>query len=229
VVSIGGCVGLAWLAEPAVGLRAALLAVVGLAVVMVLSLGYPAAREVAAHPPEPPTPWNRIAALVTLLLAPAAGVFLVHFSQHDVPLSALDDVQTWRDLWLTAAPSAIEDPYRQFRRSQLDQWCLPHVYVVLPAMAWALWRTLRRGLRQWRLGKAPLAWLLTWYTVQTVAGVSLLPARNEAAPRLALTALMILLLTFWAGDLLHGMFERMMLRPPEERAAAPAGSEKAVG
>jgi hypothetical protein len=89
-------------------------------------------------------------------------------------------------------------------------WTLP--WVVAPLMMIGLWRTLARGRKEWKKGRAPLPWLPA---AAGIGGFIALGARPTASESLALAAIGSLLSVFGIADLIQALVERIALAPPE--------------
>lgn len=208
------CVGLAWVAQPTTGLRTALLAGGG------LWLAYALTRRLRRRASQPPlSAWNLRAAVTVGTLAPVGGFLLVPrlirmfaWLGVAVPTPSTDLLAQLR----AALPTLPTAAWREFSTSYLAQWCWPSVWLAVPVLAWALWRTLRRGWKQWRQNQPPLPWLLALFAVFILFSAPVLPAGEDSAALLARTALATLLFVFWVADLFRGMVERLVLRPPED-------------
>jgi hypothetical protein len=209
MLSLG--IGMAWACSAEAGLKTAVLTVAG------LWLAAGLANQVKPGV-EAPSSWNRIAAGLFGLLSPLGGLAVasltVRFLQRTAEEST--DCSGW---WSIAVPEAWEPSWRVLSGDQLARWCWPSVWLVAPILAWSVWRSLRRGWKQWKRGQAPLAWLLSLYVVLTLTWTGLFPPDDPAATVLSLNVLTVLLLVFWLGDLIRGFFERLVLHPPEERPA----------
>jgi hypothetical protein len=206
------CIGTAWVVQAPAGLRAAVVAGLGSGLAFFIGRWRP-----IDQPASPPSRWNAAAAAATAIVATVGGFLLIPrlawvaaWLQSATPNSAKGSLAL-----LSASLQASRDqPWREFSPHQLAEWCWPFVWVVLPMLAWAIWRTLRRGWELWRRGQAPLPWLLSLYTVLTVLAGGLLPAGDPRTAIVTLTPLVVLLFVFWVADLFRGVMERLVLRPP---------------
>jgi len=211
---LAGCIGLAWPGElgpkdPRPGLLAMILTVSGLLIAVLL------ARQLRRRSPaESPSRLNVWTAGLLVVLAPAGGLLVNRFldSRADTSGNLLIPLREAVRQLPAGSTSA-------FTRSQLDAWCWPHPWLVLPLLGFALWRTVRRGWKQWTKSEPPYAWLLTWASLVFV-GAMFFRTVEDTSPLLVMIALAVLLLVFLVGDLLRGTLEGLTLPPPEEREPA---------
>jgi hypothetical protein len=91
-------------------------------------------------------------------------------------------------------------------------WSWTTAWVVASLMLVGVWRTVMRGLKEWKQRRPPLAWLLTAASVAVVAAIG---ARPLASGSLALAAIGAILSVFGVADLILSLVERIELRPPE--------------
>jgi hypothetical protein len=205
---------LAWSILPRAGLSATAMVIGGLPVGAVL-----AARR-RRNPLSPRPSWGNITSAMAIgLLAPAAGLSLTPRAAH-LPgwSSGVDHApENAVDAFLAAAkPDSPWLGLDDLFSGDLERWCWPTPWVILPLMAWGLWRTVRRGWKQTRRTQLPLAWVLTWFAVVTVGGVTLHSAGAGDSVLIALASLEVLLAVFCVADLVRGLTERLVLAPPEE-------------
>jgi hypothetical protein len=212
---------LAWLTEPCVGLAASLFALVCLAALPFLV----AARRRRIGAVRGPSAWNGLAAAAAALLAPTAALLLAPplgavMAAQGVTLPAGPDHPGHNpaaaEEFLHAALSGAEPGLPGFSTAELNEWCWPTPWLVLPLAAWGLWRGVRRGGLNWRQGRAPLAWVVPAYALAALAAVALQPASVRTASYLPLATLATFLAVFCAADLLRAGIERMRLAPPHE-------------
>jgi hypothetical protein len=198
--------GLSWFWNVPTGLLAALLVVVGLLPTAFLGLCF-RRQQPAARPAWP----NLLAAAAVSLLAPACGLLLVALYQRPVGAtgssSLASEVAALKD-WLIPHPTL----------DRLESWCWPNAWVLGLVALWAIWRSLRRGLKQWRSRQPPLAWQLTLTVLWIGSWLFLLSSHETSGPPLLFTALATLLSVFLAADVWRGLMDRLVLRPPEEPA-----------
>lgn len=89
-------------------------------------------------------------------------------------------------------------------------WTVPSVVAALILIG--LWRTVARGLKEWKYNRPPLAWLLTVASLGTFAALG---ARPLATGSLSLAAVGAMLSVFGIADLIQALVERIELKPPE--------------
>ncbi|MCS7167112.1 MAG: hypothetical protein RMI91_08020 [Gemmatales bacterium] len=155
--------------------------------------------------------WNRCAYAWCSVVAVAACVTLCYWvwpsqTGSGWPFSTWADV---RHTWNQALGKFLNLPL-----SWLERWALTLLLV------WAWWRTLRRAWRCAQLGMAPSSLVLTWAAPLLVVRILLAPSQHVGL----FIPIGMLLLGYLSFDLLHGMFERMRLEPPD--VEAPAGPAK---
>jgi hypothetical protein len=205
--------GTAWPTGAAAGLAASVVAAVGLLAGAVVALRR--RRRSASHLP---SGWNLVTAAALGLLTPGAGLAMAPWGAWLLDWLGGAGVHTQQyGLDLLAAALRPESPWPgwpAFGAEQLRRWAWPAPVVVLPLMAWGLWRTVRRGLRQTRAGQLPRAWLLTFFAAATLTESGLHPASVPDAAPVALASLAVLLCVFCIADLLRGLTERLVLPPP---------------
>jgi hypothetical protein len=200
--ALATAIGLSWFWDVQVGLLAALLVPGGVIPAAVLGLAF-RRRQPAAKPA-----WlNLLSAAAVGLLAPACGLFAVLFYQSRAATNLFPH--------LTSQLLAIRD--RVISHPTFDRfgpWCWPSPWVVGLVVLWALWRSLRRGAKQWRNREPPLAWQLTLAVVWVGCWLFFLPAGDAQPVPLLFTAMVTLLGVFLVADLWRGLMERLVLRPP---------------
>jgi hypothetical protein len=113
-----------------------------------------------------------------------------------------------------------------FTGTQVDAWAWPSFYLTLPLLAYAFWRTVRRGAIQWGRKDPPYAWLLSLATLAVPAMLAARPGSPEEQTPLLLLSLVVALGVFLPIDLLQGTIDRMVLRPPQEEKVAEAAGAK---
>ncbi len=89
-------------------------------------------------------------------------------------------------------------------------WTMPGVVAALLLIG--VWRTVARGLKEWQVGRPPLAWLLT---IASIGVFAALGGRPLGSGSLALAAMGALLSVFGIADLILALVERIELRPPD--------------
>jgi hypothetical protein len=168
-----------------------------------------------------PSWFNIAAAALVGVGAPLAGLWLApaavrHLGwRQDPALEADADAQ---DYWHAAVDADWRDYRVQgFTAGDLRRWCWPSAWVVLPLAGWGLWRSFRRGWKNWARKKAPAAWALTLYALLAAAVWALRPAGAGGPALLPLAGLAVLLGVFGVSDVLRGFMERLVLAPPQER------------
>jgi hypothetical protein len=191
--------GWAWSEDRLAGLQAAL----ATATAMTLLL----ASQVAFWPRRGPLAKGNVAAAVILaVLAPAgaAGLaWIVCQSKGQGPQDLLPTITTppWEMLpqfWLTNLREAFGVPG----------------WLVGLALLWGWWRTVRRGWKRLREGATPVSWGLSVFLLVLLAS-TLPPLTTSVLP---LLPWLILVLVFLVLDLIQGVGEQMVLKPPDSRA-----------
>jgi hypothetical protein len=139
---------------------------------------------------------------------------LVHWQQHQAVPAGSD----WQGILETAVSQDLaEYRFHGFARDDVRRWAWPQEWVVLVLMAWGLWRTFRRGWRDWARCRPPLTWALLLYVIIDLVGASLHPGADQDTALLALASLAVVLAVFGIADVLRGFMERLVLAPPQER------------
>jgi hypothetical protein len=203
---------LAWKADQHLGLLALTLVVTALGTAAVF-----AGRQRLRGTEAAPSRLNVAAAVVGgIALAPAS---LLAYRFFDRSLSFADG---WWPLVRDSFPDDLTWSTRAFEMTQLERWCRPLPWVVLPLLGLATILTLRRGWKQWTGATVPMAWFLTLCAVVMSAALLFMPQPAGPGLSIVLTALAVLLAVFAVADLLQCTFDRLVLRPPEERDAAKA-------
>jgi hypothetical protein len=196
--ALAASVGLTWSADPALGLVVGFLGGLSLLPAPVLARR----RRLRVDLPSPPSRLNVMTALGVSLLAPVAGVYLSQW------LALAGEPRPWHSLG-EAWQAYLDRPVKGW--DQLNDWCWPTAWLIMPLLAWAWWRSCKRGWRAWRTGQTPAAWLLT--VLMPAAAIALVP-RAELAP-LTLMGISVVMLVFWLADVWKGTLEQLILLPPE--------------
>jgi hypothetical protein len=205
---------LTWLGAPPLALAVSIFIGVGL-----LGGAFAAWRSRSAEPA--PSVANLAAAACLGLAAPIAGLFLAP------PLGALlqapgnphaaSPATAVDHLTLALEPAAHGLRLPGFSPTELEQWCWPTPWLLLPLAGWGLLCSLRRGLGRAVRPQSGSSLLLLLFTGLLLLGLSL-PAGVEAALSLLLLAsLAMLLAVYGIGDTLRRLMERLVLPPPGER------------
>jgi hypothetical protein len=204
---------LAWATLPQAGLTAALVEGVGLLAAVVAALG----RRRRQVPPLPARR-NLTSAAALGLLVPVFGLLLAPCAAWLLRWLGAKGISTSADgldlLWIAIQPDSPWPGWQFASGDNLRRWCWPTPWVVLPLMAWGWWRTVRRGWKQLRSSKPPLAWLLTLFSVVTLIQVVLLPPHAFEPVLLTLASLGALLGMFCIADVMRGLTDRLVLAPP---------------
>jgi hypothetical protein len=208
--------GLAWPVQPAAGLAAASLVSIGLigAVGLATRLHFRPASVL-------PSWLNMATAALVAISAPLTGLFLAPASVHHLgwrqaPVLAAESEAV--DYWHAAVDANWTDYRVQgFSASELRQWGWPNAWVVLTLTSWGFWRCFRRGWKNWAKRKAPTAWVLTIFTLITLAIWAIRPQSGGNLSILPLAGLAVLLSVFGIADVVRGFMERLVLAPPHER------------
>jgi hypothetical protein len=210
---------LAWPILPQAGLTAAATGAAGLV------MGAALALRRRRHRVAPfPGLWTITMAAAVGLAAPVAGLFLAPWAMH-LPgwptATAPGSAPSASDLLRAAVvlPDTAGSGLHGFTLDGLNRWCWPTPWVMLPLMAWGLWRSVRRGWKQARRDQPPLAWVLTLFTAVSLVGVALYPANAANAVLVLLASLGGLLAVFCVADLVRGLGERLVLAPPQQQNA----------
>jgi hypothetical protein len=214
-VVLTAAIGLAWPVQPAAGLAVSLLVGVGL-----LGAAAFGARLHFRRASVLPSWLNIAAATLVAIGAPVAGLFLapafcdLGWKQAPALPAESDAVDYWH-----AAVDADWTDYRAqgFTQGELRRWGWPNPWVVMALAGWGFWRSLRRGWKNWAKGKAPTAWVLTLFTLVTLAIWAARPQSGGNLSILPLAGLAVLLSVFGIADVLRGFMERLVLAPPHER------------
>jgi hypothetical protein len=211
LVVLGVCTGVAWKANPHLGLLAMVLSAAGL-----LAAAFLAARLRRHDPPLLPSRLNLATAGLLIFAGPALGLVVYRFL--DRPFSSTENLwQLVRDSFpdgLSISTAAIAGPYP-------ETWCWPHLWAVVPLGALSLALTGARGWKQWRQRELPAAWFLVFLTLVVLAALFVMPADTGLALPLLLTALVVLLGVSLVGELLRRTWDRLVLLPPDARASEP--------
>jgi hypothetical protein len=150
-------------------------------------------------------PWlDRLKLVGVVLGLPLAGVIaarLVH--GHWPPLVEGGD-------W----PAVVSEWQTAFREGSWSAgaWCWADPWIVAGLLVIGLWRTLARGLKEWKRGRPPLAWLIA---AGGLGAFVALGGRPLAPGSLALAAVGAMLSVFGAADLILALIERIELKPPD--------------
>lgn len=197
-----------WACQPSVGLRASLLVGIGSLLLAALAVvQWSRHRSVALVNPLLAALLGPTAAIVGLLTAPLlAPVLPDQWSS-----------ERWQDLAANAVNALHTIDGHLFTVSQLQTWCWPSLWVAVPVLVYACWRSLRRGWKQCRRGQPPLTWLLTLFAALTLVGLSAESECDVPTVLITLNSLTVLLLVFVVADLWQGTYERLSLPPPHER------------
>jgi len=221
-VLLAAALGLTWAVLPPAALGASVVAAVGLPAGALLALR----RRGHASLPRP-SGWNLASAAVIGLLAPVAGLFLAPWAGYLPGWASAADVappaEALDRLWAAVRFDLPGGAPHGFTPEDLSRWCWPTAWVVLPLMAWGLWRTLRRGWKQARRAQLALAWLLTLFALVTLTGGALLSTAAGAGGLLGLAALTVLLPVYCVADLCRGLAERLVLAPPDPVSPRASG------
>ena len=211
-----GALTLLWPLNPPDGLAASLLVLIGLTAGAVLALQL-RRRDAGLRP------GNAIMASLLAWLVPAASYFLASNSARfdflpwqTQPASSETDLD---DLLRAAIRFPDANAFSSVWANR-NTWAWPLDWVVLPLMAYGLWRALRRGFKEKERGRLPLTWMLPLFSVIALLGLE--RGTGDAASRGAtLAALAIVLTVFCFADVARGIGERLVLAPPTD-AGAPA-------
>jgi hypothetical protein len=198
--------GLAWTADPHLGIVSALLCCSGMATGALIGW-----RHRLRQPKLLPSRLNLLIAASLAVLVPPGGLLVYRFIDR-----SLRTVADWWDLIRGAFPETLVSANLAFQPPIADVWTWPHMGVVLPLLAVAFLLTVRRGWLEWTQRTIPVAWFLTQLTLVIASGLWLLPQETAPATALILTALTVLLLVFLVAYLLRATFDRLVLRPPDE-------------
>jgi hypothetical protein len=165
-------------------------------------------------------PGNLVGGLALGLLAPAAGLLLgcLPPSDHSARTEMLAPLDLLRQP--LAVPPSDWKPLVPFESRQLEKWCWPTPWATLPLSVWGIWCTLRRGKWDLNRRRAPLAWVLTLYTILDVVAAGL-SQDGLALQVLSLATLTVLLAVFGVGDVFRNIWDQLRLAPPHERADEP--------
>lgn len=167
---------------------------------------------------------NWVAALLMALASPVVALYVAYWGGNykwfgTIYQPSVNCPHNPLDFLLAAVdPDFASQEIHGLAPADLERWAWPVVWVILPLMVWGLWRSLRRGWKQWQQHQAPLSWLLTLFALLDIAGVALHPASARATFFLPLASLAVLLSVFCLADLLRGMGERLVLEPPGEKS-----------
>jgi hypothetical protein len=135
---------------------------------------------------------------------PAVGILVFRAVHGQTPL--IFDGGDWRSIiveWKAMLANG------QFAEGSWA-WAVPAVVEVLLVIG--VWRTVARGLKEWKAGQPPIAWLVG---ATCIAAIFALGARPLASGSLALAAASAILCTFGVADVFLAIVERIELRPPE--------------
>jgi hypothetical protein len=216
ILVLGQGLGLAWCFDPRSGLMASVLAGAGLVLAALLAILLHARGK-----GDLPSWCNIGLACLVGVGTPVAALTLglpVFRAFGGRPNVAINDDSAPTDLLRAGLAGPIEDyQLHGFKWDELARWAWPEVWVVLALMAWGLFRSLRRGWRLWRRGKAPTAWVLTLYSVIAIAGACAFAGPAEKTGYLTLACLAVLLSVYGIADLARGFMEKLVLAPPQER------------
>jgi hypothetical protein len=218
LVWLSAGVALAWLLDPTAGLVAA--ALTGLALPVFAGLASRQRRRPGVT--EVPSRWNVFGAIVVGVLAVCAGTLLAPQAVPYVGGAIRTRLAVGQTPWdiLQLAVNATGWRLPGLTADELRQWCWPIWWAVLPLMAWGLWCSVSRGLKQSARRQPPLTWVLTLYGGLVLAGLTLQRADSHEAALLPWAVLSVLLSVFCVGDTLRTMWERLRLMPPHERDMA---------
>ena len=147
---------------------------------------------------------DRLKLFGATVAAPAVGVIALRLVQGEWP--AILEGGDW-GATLSEWKNAFADG-----SWSTGSWAWTAAWLVASLMVIGIWRTVMRGLKQWREHRSPLAWLLT------AAGISVfvaIGARPLGSGSLALAAIGAILSVFGIADLILALVERIELRPPE--------------
>ncbi len=188
--------GFAWHHDPLTGL----VAVLGMFVSLLLAwatLYRNGARSEAGYQRSLP------AILITLLgpLGAAALAVMLHRMSGEtrefLPFGQSLDFSLVRDLWANQLSRAFWVPW----------------WLTVIGLLWGGWRTIRRGARGSQAGKAPVSWALGVFSLLAFLAFGFI----RPASVVALLPWCTFLLLFLPLDLVHGVSERLVLEPPEEK------------
>jgi hypothetical protein len=150
-------------------------------------------------------PWPDRLKLVGIVIGlPLAGVVAARLAHGH-----------WPPLWEGGDwPAVLSEWQTAFREGtwSAGAWCWADRWIVVGLLAAGLWRTLARGLKEWKRGRPPLAWLVAAAGLGVLVGVG---ARPVAPGSLALAAVGSILSVFGVADLILALIERIELRPPD--------------
>jgi hypothetical protein len=235
-VALAGCEGLALASDGRQGFYALVLAPAGL----LAGAGLAVALRNRAIPTDRPSPLNPPAALLVAVAATVGGVLLGHFLRHLPEKFDPDKLLALQMPDLSFPKLAVawelivrrlDGPYvfsADAFRGGHAAWAWPHPYVTLPILAYALWRTVRRGAIQWTRKQPPCAWLLSLAAVAVPTLLAVRPGDPAEQTPLVPLSLVVALVVFLPIDLMQGLAERLVLRPPaaEDAPNSVAGSAR---
>ncbi|OAI49766.1 hypothetical protein AYO44_06095 [Planctomycetaceae bacterium SCGC AG-212-F19] len=209
------CIGLAWAADPHLGMLA-----VAVAMTSFWAGTFLGSKLRQRKPETLPAQLNLLTAGTLVLATPIAALVVYRFLDR-----SLYNVNNMSDLVANTMPPGLSVSFAAFDANHLASWCWPHPVLVLPFAVFALFMNVRRGWRQWSRAEAPTAWFLTILTLVILTGLLVLPSQGPAM-QVILTALVVLLTTSMIADVLWHLVERLVLRPPDEREVASTESVK---
>ena len=151
-------------------------------------------------------------------MIPAGSLIVFHFLER-----TLFNEPGWWPLVRGAIPESIGFSSGNFAADQLQLWCWPSPWLVLPFVIWGLALTVHRGWLQWRQQQPPVAWFLTCAALVMFLTLFVQSENPGAALPVIRTSLVVLLLVFLLAELLRRGFERMVLWPPLEEEKMTQG------
>jgi hypothetical protein len=211
---------LAWPAWPQAGLVTTLLSA--------LALG--GAALLARRQTPRGAPANAAAALAVGVLTPVAALFLAPVFApltSAAPLNwsmAVDaDAMSAGELLAQAVlPGAAGLELHGLAPEGLNQrWGWLAVWVALPLALWGLWCAFRRGVKEVRRRRPPLAWVLLLYAVVDLVCVALHARTAVQTAFLPLASAAVLLAVFGVADVARSIADGLVLLPPGERQPHP--------
>jgi hypothetical protein len=200
-------VGLSWFWQIRVGLLAALL--VGSELLPMAVPGLALRRRRSEVRPA----WSNLLTVVAVgVLIPLGGLVLGSVSQGVLAVKVFAHLEG-------TVKSLVRVPDAGVTLSQLEPLCWPNAWAIGVVTVWAVWRSLRRGLWLWRCGQPPVSWSLTMALICVASWMQFLPVDELPNAHVLILALIVGLTVFLVADLLRGLMERLVLRPPPEEAA----------